>query len=263
MFKKILLFPHKLGQLKSGVDKTPHIFKKFVKSNKFIDVKTGNCMFQNLNNLYEKNQKYKGPILNIGGDHSMSIASVASSLKKYPNVKVLWFDAHPDLNTYSSSFTKNYHGMPLGFLSGLDTHEQLKFINNKLPLKNLMYIGIRDIDEYERKVIQENNIKYITIQDLEWDFEECVNDICQFIKNDPIHISFDVDCMDISDVASTGTPVKHGIKLNQASILLDILRYKQIVNVDITELNLDIGNTQQKFTSLANTLHLFRNYLIV
>ena len=58
----------------------------------------------------------------------MSIATVASSLNKYDNLKVIWFDAHADLNTYSSSQSKSYHGMPLSFLTGLDNDHRFNFI---------------------------------------------------------------------------------------------------------------------------------------
>ena len=55
--------------------------------------------------------------MNIGGDHSMSIASCAYTLNYYKKSKILWFDAHADINSYERSSTKNIHGMPLHFLS--------------------------------------------------------------------------------------------------------------------------------------------------
>ena len=71
-----------------------------------------------------------GKIINIGGDHSMSIATIASTLNKYPNTKVIYFDAHADLNTYKSSKSKHYHGMPLSFITGIDHHKKFSFIKN-------------------------------------------------------------------------------------------------------------------------------------
>ena len=93
--------------------------------------------------------------INIGGDHSMAIATVADSLNRVPpgKLKVIWFDAHPDINTYKSSISKNYHGMPLGYLTGLCKSHYFPFITNYLNFENLLYIGIRDIDEYEKKII--------------------------------------------------------------------------------------------------------------
>jgi arginase len=261
MFKHILLFPHCKGQLRKGVQDTPDIFRQFIKSDNFVNVKTGKCLFENLRNLNYENNSHTGPLLNIGGDHSMGIGSVSSSLQKYPNVKVLWFDAHADINTYSSSLTKNWHGMPLSFLCGIDSHPSLSFITNKLPFENLMYIGIRDVDQYEVDTILEKKIKFITVDHLQKDLYASINTISDFVGNDPVHISFDVDCIDIDEIASTGTPVEKGVKLNDALLLLNMLQHKNVINVDITELNFDVGTTQQKFRSLSNTLRLFERYL--
>ena len=119
MFKNIVLFSHKNGQMKSGVEKTPFILRTYIRNNsKVLTTKIEDNLYNNLNNLYYDNSKLKQPILTIGGDHSMSIATVADSLQKYnQDLKVIWVDAHCDLNTYDSSPSKNYHGMPLSILS--------------------------------------------------------------------------------------------------------------------------------------------------
>ena len=67
--------------------------------------------------------------------------------------------------------------------------------------------------------------------------------------------------MDPTVIPSTGTPVKGGLSLEEGKSLLDVLLKKSdIYNVDITELNLDIGNTKDKIKSLNNTFSLFENY---
>ena len=48
--------------------------------------------------------------LNIGGDHSISIGTVLSSINKNQDTGVFWIDAHPDINTLDSSLTKRTHG---------------------------------------------------------------------------------------------------------------------------------------------------------
>ena len=88
--------------------------------------------------------------LNLGGDHSISAATIQPLLEKYKDdLLVIWIDAHADMNTYTSSITKNSHGMPVGALTGLMDH-WYKVNNNKNHLKpeNLMYIGIRDLDAF-------------------------------------------------------------------------------------------------------------------
>ena len=115
----IITFPSYLGQRLKSSKNTPLNFLKYIKYNKkgvyHIEAQNKN-LIQNLYQLYHLNQKIMTPKINIGGDH-LSISTIASNLQKFPNLKVVWIDAHPDINTFKSSSTKNIHtGMPLAFL---------------------------------------------------------------------------------------------------------------------------------------------------
>jgi arginase len=261
----IIYFPHKLGQLKNGLQNSLNILSSNICKPIHIvccnnSKNNNNNLYKNLNNLYQVNKTFNRKI-NIGGDHSMAIATISESLNRYPNLKVLWFDAHPDINTYKESKSKNLHGMPLSYLTGLDSDNRFEYLNNKLDFKNLLYIGIRDIDEFEANIIKKYKIKYISPEQLNNNPEKCLQTIHQFIKNDPIHISFDVDCMDPSLIPSTGTPVKNGLKLKETTFILNNLYFNNIVNMDITELNFKIGGKKGQEKSINNFLYLFNNYL--
>ena len=263
-FKNIILFPHDLGQTKHGVEKAPKFLKKFINKRKHnvYDVKNENDFFVNIDNLYKINKKTKGKKINIGGDHSMSIATIADTMNTHSNAKIIYFDAHADINTYQSSKSKHFHGMPLSFVTGIDKDKRFYFIKNKLKLENLLYIGGRCWDIFERDLIYKHNIKHIDPNELNNDFENTMNKILSFAGNSPIHLSFDVDCMDKSLVPSTGTAVKGGIKMDTGKKVLETLRkYTNIVNVDITELNMDLGSKAEVKKSGKNTVELFKNYL--
>jgi len=208
------------------------------------------------------NKKVGGNKINIGGDHSMSIATIADTLNRYPAAKVIYFDAHADINTYASSNSKHYHGMPLSFVTGIDRDSKFSFIKNKLKFENLLYIGGRCWDIFERDLIYKHNIKHIDPHELNNDFENEMNKILTFAGNNPIHLSFDVDCMDKSLVPSTGTAVKGGIEMSTGkNVLEQIKKYTNVVNVDITELNMDLGTHNESETSLKNTVELFKPFL--
>lgn len=285
----IILFPHKLGQLKDGVQNAPYIINQYINSENVYKLSCKNAISNsenishNLHNLYKSNidihtkhqfSRYNGfnldygskttlhRTINIGGDHSMSIASVAASLNAYPNVKLLWFDAHADINTRKSSITKNVHGMPLGFVSGLEKNGRsyFKYINNHIPFKNILYIGVRDTDEYEKDVIEHYNIKCIPSSKINSDPVSVVNEILAFIGSSPVHLSFDVDCLDSVFVKSTGTPVNYGINPGAAKYVIHRLRDTNIVNMDITELNMEIGSETEKKMSLYYVLSVFETY---
>lgn len=269
--ENIIFFPSKLGQKKDGVQHTPDIIKSFLTkkfTNKkkmnlpkmyWVDCKNSNNIYNNLSSLYYANEKVKGRRINIGGDHSMSIATVAHSLNYYEDLKLIWIDAHPDINTTYSSQSKNIHGMPLGFLTNLDEDDNFDFIFNHINFKNILYIGVRELDEFEKEVY--NHTNKISALSTNYPF---LNKISNFIKDSPVHISFDVDSIDPIYIPSTGTKVENGLSISKAKTILDFLfKYKrnQIVNVDLCELNLSIGNKNDVDTSLKNTLYLFNKYI--
>lgn len=256
----IIYFPHKLGQKKNGVQNSYKLFKNI---GKIVNCKNeGNNLFYNLTNLYLQNSNSQEKNLNIGGDHSMAISTVADSLNKRKNLKVLWFDAHPDINTYEKSSSKSYHGMPLAYLTNLDYNENFKFIKNHLKFENLLYIGIRDIDTYEKEVIDKYNIKYIKSEELNSNPKETLQKINEFLGNDYYHLSFDVDGLDPSFIPCTGTAVENGLDLEKTKYILDNLNTKKMVNMDITELNFELGNEEEQEKTMKNIRYLFEKFLL-
>ena len=263
MFKNIVLFPHNRGQLLKGVEQTPHILSQYIhKSNTLFYINNYENLYQNLYTLNHFNSIIEGKRLNIGGDHSMSIATVSDSLNRYSNLKVIWMDAHCDINTYEQSKSKNYHGMPLSILSGIDKiSHKFKFQYNYLKLNNLLYIGIRDIDPFEKQILQQYDIQYITVHDAQNDLQNSIHIIQNFIMDNPIHLSFDVDVLDPKYLPSTGTPVSNGLSFKSCKTILNQLFLNNIVSMDLTELNLHIGTSYQRKKSLHNILKLFHPYI--
>ena len=259
------MFPSRLGQPLYGVEQTPKLLRLFLnKENKFYKIKTTSRLDENLLNLYNHIHNMNENKIVLGGDHSMSIATVADSLNRNPNTKVLWIDAHADMNTPETSVSKNVHGMCLGFLTGLASQQELlnyTFIKNKLDFRNLMYIGLRDIDSFEKKIIEEKNINVITVNQLETNFDKSLLEIEKFISYDDIHISFDVDSLDPKVIPCTGTQAGKGISLNTGKDLMDFLNRYHIMNMDVTELNLNLGDKNDKITSLQNLFYILEKYI--
>ena len=252
MFKHIILFPHYYGQKLKGVAKSPFIVKNRIiqkykdenKSYSFHLIKNQDNLNENIHNLYHMNSELIGKNINIGGDHSMSIASCAHSLNYYNNLKILWFDAHADINSYEKSSTKNVHGMPLHYLSNQDGKDnQFSFIKEKLNLNNLMYIGLRDIDDYEKEIIDMYKIKVIDSNSFNNDPEKCFRQIMNFLVDSPFHLSFDVDCLDPLVMPCTGTKVDNGLFKGQTQFVMKkLIENKNLVNMDLTELNVSEKN---------------------
>lgn len=256
MIKNFILFPNHYGQKLKGVKYAPFILKdKIIKKYKndnrslsFFSVKNNKNLYTNINNLYHVNYQIKGKRMNIGGDHSMSIASCAYTLNHYKNSKILWFDAHADINSYEKSSTKNVHGMPLHFLSNQDQkNKQFSFIKENLDLNNLMYIGLRDIDDYEKEIIDKHKIKIIDSKSFNYDPEKCFHQITHFLNDSLFHLSFDVDCLDPIIMPCTGTKVENGLlKMQTQFVMKKLMKNKNLVNMDLTELNVSEKNMCKK-----------------
>ena len=262
MFPNAVFFAHRYGQKLKGVEKAPYVMKDFLNKNiqsHFIHER-GNIV-DNLKSLYNYNSLLLGKRVNIGGDHSMLISTGAHSLIQNKNTKFVHIDAHADINNYKNSESKNFHGMPYSYLTQMDNPSYFPFMKSvpKLPFENIMFIGLRSVDDFEWEVIHDKNIKHFTA-------EECLNsstiieEIMQFCHNQPVHLSFDVDAVDPEYIPSTGTPVKNGLS---KSFVKDIIQHTlgncDVYNFDICELNLSIGTDEDKKKSLKNTLEICEN----
>ena len=115
--------------------------------------------------------------LTLGGDHSVAIGTIAGTAKATRErlnreIAVIWVDAHSDINTPEGSDSGNIHGMPLAFLTGLakdDKEEYFGWIQDdmKLNISKLVYIGLRDVDNDEKKILRDNNVKAFSMFDVD------------------------------------------------------------------------------------------------
>ena len=176
-------------------------------------------------------------VMNVGGDHSMGIATGHGFIHALGNIpkKLIWVDAHADLNTRSSSLSGNMHGMPVSFLLGLDRDSMLPFLRFLRP-EELIYIGIRDLDPFERETIERLKIAHFPrIQGYEKEILRAVG------TGNHLHVSFDVDSLDPNVMPCTGTRAANGLFLPEIYSLFEPICAQNVLRmVDITEYNLHI-----------------------
>jgi arginase len=173
----------------------------------------------------------------IGGDHSLGISSVDFMLEKYKDkLRVLWIDAHADINDHITSITGNLHGMPLGHhhISRQDTVCWRKK-QNRLKSSQLYYFGIRDLDPAEQKLIVDENIGYSN---------EIDDNLKKFIENSEVlMISFDVDALDPSYLDSTGCLAPNGLSPEDVRYIIHYaLELNKLKHLDIMEFNPELGD---------------------
>jgi arginase len=177
----------------------------------------------------------------LGGDHSMSIGTVGG-ISDGQEVGVLWIDAHGDYNTPETSPTGNIHGMPLAVLTGLGAPElvHLGRPGAKVKHENVVYIGLRDIDVQERKMLRESGMGLYTMREI--DELGIANVAHQALKRlrhlERIHLSLDMDSLDPMYAPGVGTPVPGGLTFREAHLLMEILADDdRVASVDVVEVN--------------------------
>lgn len=116
-------------------------------------------------------------VLTLGGDHSIAIGSIAGTSEAIRKrlgreLAVIWVDAHADINTPETSDSGNIHGMPVAFLTGLAKEERKDVFGwikpeQMISLKKLVYIGLRDLDRGEKKILREHGVKAFSMHDID------------------------------------------------------------------------------------------------
>jgi arginase len=191
----------------------------------------------------------------LGGDHSIamgSIAGVAGHFREQGGrLGLLWFDAHGDMNTPESTNSGNVHGMPLSHVLG-SGDEGLATIGGfrpKVQAANACLIGIRDLDEREKRLIADSGIRVFTMRDLDrYGVSHVIDEAVEIASRGTagIHVSFDIDAIDPSEAQGVGTPKKGGLTYREAHLCLEVVADSaKLTSMDLVEVNpiLDNRNT--------------------
>lgn len=205
----------------------------------------------------------------LGGDHSIAIGTIAGVLQHKKNLGVIWFDAHGDINTAETSPSGNIHGMPVAVSLGLG-HERLTSIggsDKKLNTKNIVFVGCRDLDLGERKILKELGITVFTMHEIDrLGMTEVMNRAIAIASEgtDGIHVSFDLDSMDPIFVQGTGTRVPGGMTYRESHLALELIALSEkVVSAEFVEVNpiIDVKNETAK-TAVALIGSLMGEWLI-
>lgn len=267
----ILGMPMDLGQSRRGVDMGPsamryagiyeRLEKLFEEIEDLGDIAIGRPTrieeesknLRNLDLVAEKNvilaEKVNEMVQNgafpliLGGDHSISIGTLAGVAKHYQNLGVIWFDAHGDLNTAETSPSGNIHGMPLAVSIG-EGHPLLTSIGGyspKIKPENIVIIGARALDEGEKILIKEKGIKVYTMHEIDrLGMTKVMEETIHYLKEktDGVHLSLDLDGLDPNDAPGVGTPVPGGISYRESHLAMEMLAEANIItSAEFVEVN--------------------------
>jgi agmatinase len=153
--------------------------------------------------------------ISLGGDHAVTYPIIKAFSRKYPELTILHFDAHPDLyhefegNRYS-------HACPFA-----------RIMEERL-VKRLVQVGIRALTAHQREQVARFGVEVVEMKN--W------RDDLHFAFDSPVYISFDLDGLDPAFAPGVSHREPGGLSTRQALDL--ILRLDApIVGADIVEFN--------------------------
>ena len=182
----------------------------------------------------------------LSGDHSAAYGNLSGLKAAFPDDRwgLIWIDAHADMHSPFTTPSGNVHGMPLALMLQEDNEQEkvralseeelglwdltkkVGFAGPKVQSQDVVFVGLRDMEEPERRLIQRNRMACFSTEDVRSEgakrigqriLEEHLSDC------DKLYVSFDVDSLDPSVSEGTGTPVPGGLFTEEVRGLLQVL----------------------------------------
>ncbi|MEA4807518.1 agmatinase [Acetobacterium wieringae] len=158
----------------------------------------------------------KRPVM-IGGEHLVTLGAVRAVARKYPELKVIHFDAHADLRD-------DYLGAPLSHATVL--HRVWDIIGDG----RIYQFGIRSGERSEFQWGQEH------VSTQKFNFEGLA-EVVEKLQGQPVYFTLDLDVLDPSVFPGTGTPESGGVSFMELLEAIRKVSQLNLVGCDINELS--------------------------
>lgn len=201
----------------------------------------------------------------MGGDHSLSLGSVAGAAAHAARAGrplfVLWLDAHTDYHTPLTTRSGNLHGTPVAYIAGREGFDAFAPFPAPVPAERICLYGIRSVDPAEHAGLLETDMTICDMRVL--DERGIVAPLREFLdkvraESGLLHVSLDVDFLDPAIAPAVGTTVPGGITFREAHLVMEHLHESGLVSsLDLVELNpfLDErGRTARLMVELVGSL---------
>ncbi len=184
--------------------------------------------------------KKKEKTLVIGGSHSIIHEELKGIKEVYDEFGLICFDAHGDL--ISSILSENSE------IIGLS-------------LENFVIIGVRDLTPFEKEGLENSSITVFTMEDIDKlgmveVMKQALDLACSAV--DGIHVSIDMDFVDIKDAPGVVQGEPGGISYREAHLAMEMIAESiNLLSMDITEIDItkDISDITVKLAiSLISSL---------
>jgi len=183
----------------------------------------------------------------LGGDHSVAIGTVSGVSRHFheqnQQVGLIWLDAHADMNTPETSPSGNIHGMPLACLVGMGPAELVDLMGYrpKVPARNTVIVGLREVDMMERPHVGESGVRAFTMRDIDERGLRAVMEEAIRAASDGtagFHCSLDMDFVDPKDAPGVGTAVRGGATYREAHLAMEMIcDSRRMTSIEVVEVN--------------------------
>ncbi len=180
----------------------------------------------------------------LGGDHSLSIGSVAAVAEHHrdrgESIGVIWVDAHADMNRPETTPSGNIHGMPLAVLLGRG-HPRLTHQVPSVKPENASVLGARELDAGEKRLISELGVRVFTMTEIdERGVAICMDEALERANAGTagFHLSLDLDALDPRVAPGVGTPVQGGLTYREGHLVCEkAARSGGLLSLEVVEIN--------------------------
>jgi arginase len=288
----VLGIPLDLGKDTVGTDKGP---KAIHEAGLLNILKEVGCEVEDLGNIEcpertmapvgSPNVKYLDPILKVveeaskivegkvlkgnkvvvlGGDNTISIGSISgASAALKGDLGIIWIDAHGDINTDETTLSGNVHGMPIAAVLGLGNPKLtgVHHVGRKVKPENVVYIGLKDLDQAEIDTIRREKIPAITMLEIAGGGLQKAFEAIAALQTrvQAVWVCLDIDSMDEECAPGTPMATRGGLTYRESINLAKFIgKTCRVAGVDVSELAPDL-DAENKTARLASELIV--NYL--
>jgi arginase len=167
------------------------------------DQGTGIARFSSLQLVRERLRDTLGELNDaavvIGGDCGVSSAAVAHAVDRHGDLALIWFDAHPDLNSPATSPSGAYAGMVLRSIVD----------DGVVPAGRVLLAGARSWDPGEDAFVGEAGIRALTVDELS-DPNALVDAVAE-TGAESVYLHIDLDVLDPAELSGLLDPEPFGL----------------------------------------------------
>jgi len=163
------------------------------------------------------------PVLTLGGDCGVSLASVEHAARQHPaDLAVVWLDAHPDLHTADTSPSGAFDGMVLRAITGEGTDGLALTGDDRVPLDRVILAGTRDIDPAEAELIEDRAVTNLSVDEL--NTPDALLAAVRATGASSFYLHIDLDVLDPAAIAGLADLMPFGLSVEVLNRTITALR---------------------------------------